>query len=65
MTTAVIILILLLMFIFASMSVILSMTKQGRHEGYDIEPCPLDSDCANNEGGGCSEMPQCLKDYAP
>ena len=28
-----------------------------------LESCPLDSDCADNEGGGCGRYTQCLKDF--
>ena len=28
-----------------------------------VEPCPLDSDCGDNEGGGCGRYSQCVKDF--
>ena len=31
--------------------------------GDSLEPCPLDSSCGDNEGGGCGRHTQCLKDF--
>ena len=28
-----------------------------------LEPCSLDGECGDNEGGGCGRYPFCLEDY--
>ncbi len=28
-----------------------------------LKPCPIDSDCGDNQGGGCGLMPHCMEDY--